>query len=84
MRVKGRLLTDLVQQGLSFREAVCWYWYRHAQFDVTEIHFAQEGYSHGGDPERRVEQVADIIDTLRSAAEKLDVDVDLPDAPKKQ
>lgn len=77
--VKGSLLADLLQRGLSFREAVCWYWYRYAQFDVTEIHFVQEGYSHGGDPDRRAEHVASIIDTLRSAAEKLEVDVDLPD-----
>jgi len=74
--VKGSLLADLLGQGLDFREAVCWYWYRHAQFDVTEIYFAMEGYDQGGDPERRADQVAGIIDTLRSAASKLDVDLD--------
>jgi hypothetical protein len=82
--VKGSLLADLMDRGLSFREAVCWYWYRHAQFDVTEIHFATEGYDHGGDPGRRADHVGSIIDTLRSAASKLEVDVDLSDAPGKQ
>jgi hypothetical protein len=75
--VKGSLLADLLGQGLDFQEAVCWYWYRHAQFDVTEIHFAMEGYDHGGDPDVREEHVGRIVDTLRSAASKLDVDIDL-------
>lgn len=77
--VKGSLLADLMSRGLVFREAVCWYWYRHAQFDVTEIHFAMEGYDHGGDPGRRADHVERIINTLRSAASKLDVEADLSD-----
>ncbi|QUO49263.1 hypothetical protein J7656_14800 [Halorubrum ruber] len=82
--VKGSLLADLMDRGLNFREAVCWYWYRHAQFDVTEIHFAMESYDQGGDPGRRADHVGEIIDTLRSAASTLYVDVDLPDAPGEQ
>lgn len=82
--VKGSLLVDLMSRGLDFREAVCWYWYRHAQFDITEIYFAKEGFDKGGDPERRADHVAGIIDTLRSAASKLDVDADLPDPAEKQ
>lgn len=74
---KGATLSDLLGQGLNFREAVCWYWYRHAAFEVTEIYFAKEGFDQGGDPGRRADHVADITDTLRSAASKLDVDVDL-------
>lgn len=75
--VKGSLLADLLGQGLDFREAVCWYWYRHAQFDVTEIHFATEGYDCGGDPGRRADHADQIADTLRSAASKLNTDTDL-------
>jgi len=77
--VKGSLLADLLGQGLTFREAVCWYWYRHAQFDITEIYFAMNGRNGGGNPERRADHVARITDTLRSVASKLDVDVDVPD-----
>jgi hypothetical protein len=73
--VKGSLLANLLQNGLTFREAVCWYWYRHAQLDLTEIHFAIQGYNHGGDPDTRADHVEDIAATLRTAAEKLDVDV---------
>jgi hypothetical protein len=75
--VKGSLLADLLGQGLNFREAVSWYWYRHAQFDITEIYFAMEGYDRGGDPERRADHVDQIADTLRSAASKLNTDINL-------
>lgn len=75
--VKGAILADLLGQGLNFSEAVCWYWYRHAAFDVTEIYFAKEGFDQGGDQGRRDNHVADIIDTLQSAASKLEVDIDL-------
>jgi hypothetical protein len=77
--VKGAILADLLGQGLNFHEAVCWYWYRHAAFDVTEIYFAKEGFDQGGDPGRRADHVAGILDTLRSAASKLDVEADLND-----
>jgi len=73
--VKGMILADLLQNGLTYREAVRWYWYRHAQLELTEIYYATREYDTGGSPSQRSDHVDDIVASLRTAAEKLDVDV---------
>jgi len=68
---KTSTLTDLMRHGLTFQEAVCWYWFRYAKFDLMEIHFAQEGISKGGDPAHQRNSVRNIQRVLESAAFKL-------------
>lgn len=68
-------------QGLDFQEAVCWYWFRYCQYDLTEIHYAQSGNDAGGDPEDRRNATRNIIRVLSSAASKVDGEDpdDIPD-----
>lgn len=77
---KARTLAGLMEHGLTFQEAVCWYWFRHSQMDLTEIHFAIKGINHGGDPAHRRNSVRNIQRVLESAAFKLP-DEDPDDVP---
>lgn len=77
---KAGTLTDLMGHGLDFQEAVCWYWFRYAQFDITEIHYAIQGINTGGDPSHRRNSVRNIQRILESAAFKLP-DADPDDVP---
>ena len=73
--VKGMILVDLIQNGLTYREAVRWYWYQHAQLELSEIYYASNEFDKGGDPGQRADHIDDTVASLRTAAEKLDVDV---------
>lgn len=79
--VKSATLSALMRDGLTFQEAVCWYWFRYCQFDITEIHYAMTGSDCGGDPDQRRNATRNILSTLRSAARKVpDADEDaIPD-----
>lgn len=81
---KATTLAGLLEQGLSFEESVCWYWFRHAQFSMTDIHYAiqssTDGGLTGGDPSHRRNSVRNIQRILESAAFKLP-DVDADDVP---
>lgn len=77
---KSTTLSELMGHGLTFQEAVCWYWFRYAQLDMVEIHYAMEGHQKGGDPSHRRNNVRNIRRVLTSAAEKLP-DVDVDDVP---
>lgn len=67
---KADTLTDLLGHGMTFQEAVCWYWYAVAQFSFTEVHFAVSGHDVGGDPDQRRNSVRNIHRVLKSAAFK--------------
>lgn len=79
--VKMKTLVALLGDGLTFQEAVVWYWFRWSHLDVSEIHYAMNGGSVGGDPATRRTSVRNIIRTLKDAASKLpDEDPDsIPD-----
>ncbi len=77
---KARTLSELMRHGLTFQEAVAWYWFRYAQFDMMEIHFAQEGIQKGGDPAHQRNSVRNIQRVLESGAFKLP-DADPDDVP---
>lgn len=79
-RQKAKTLSELMRHGLTFQEAVAWYWFRYAQFDMMEIHFAQEGIQKGGDPAHQRNSVRNIQRVLESAAFKLP-DADPSDVP---
>jgi len=68
---KATTLSDLMSHGLSFEEAVCWYWFRHCQFDLMNIHYAIRGIKKGGDPAHRRNSVRNIQRVLESAAFKV-------------
>jgi len=73
-QVKAGILIQLTRQGLTFREAACWYFYRHAQFSLSEVYFATKPFDQGGAPEVRRREVRDIAQAIQSAASKLDVE----------
>lgn len=82
---KAQTLAGLLEQGLTFEEAVCWYWFRHAQFSLTDIHYAilsskTDTNAEGGDPSQRRNSVRNIQRILESAAFKLP-DADQDDVP---
>lgn len=68
---KADTLADLMGHGLNFEEAVCWYWFRYAQFSLMNIHFAIQGIQKGGDPSHRRNSIRNIQRILESAAFKL-------------
>jgi len=68
MGPKCRTLSDLMSDGLSYRESVCWYWFRYCEFDITEIHYATEGRDQGGDPAQRRNATRNILGALKAAA----------------
>lgn len=70
-QTKADTLADLLEHGLTFQEAVCWYWFRYAQFDLMNIHFAIQGIQKGGDPDHRRNSIRNIQRVLESAAFKL-------------
>ena len=78
---KAATLSALMRSDLTFQEAVCWYWFRYCQYDITEIHFAMTGNDTGGDPDQRRNATRNILSTLRAAARKIpDADEDaIPD-----
>ena len=73
---KAVLLTDLLSAGLTYQEAVVWYLWRYARLTPFNIYYAQADIDTGGDPEARRNASRNIARVIRSAAEKLDVDVD--------
>ncbi|WP_117595157.1 hypothetical protein [Haloprofundus halophilus] len=73
-QVKESILVQLTRQGLTFWEAAYWYFYRHAQFSLSEIYFATKSFDQRAAPEVRRKEVQDIAQVLRSAASKLDVE----------
>lgn len=68
---KASALAGLMDYDLTFQEAVCWYWFRYCQFDLTEIHYAIDGRDTGGDPEQRRNATRNILRTLEAAASKV-------------
>jgi hypothetical protein len=69
---KATTLSDLMADGLNYQEAVVWYWFRYCQYDITEIHYAINGSSTGGDPAQRRSATRNILSVLKAAARKID------------
>ena len=68
---KARTLTELLRHGLTFQEAVTWYWFRYCRYDITEIHFAMNGTRGGGDMTQRRQTTRNIVRDLSQAASNL-------------
>lgn len=66
---KGATLRELVRSGMTFQQAVVWYWFRYCSYDITEIHYAITGNDTGGDPSTRRKSTRRILATLRDAAD---------------
>jgi hypothetical protein len=77
---KSTTLSELMADGLDYQEAVVWYWFRYCHYDITEIHYAINGSSTGGDPAQRRNATRNILAVLQSAATKVD-DADPDDVP---
>lgn len=80
---KVPILTDLLSQGLTFQEAVCWYFYRYCKMTTKDIHYATRPYDKGGDVGELASESRNIRRVLAEAADKLDEELDLdvdPDA----
>jgi hypothetical protein len=64
-------LAGMMKHGLSFEEVVCWYFYRFADYDLTEIHTALQGAPPGDHPAHRRNSLRNIQRILKSAATQL-------------
>lgn len=75
-------LTELKAHDLSFGEAVCWWFFRYAGYDLGEIHHAVSGRNFSDDPGHRRNSLRNIQRMLKSAATKLPGESpdDVPDA----
>jgi hypothetical protein len=72
-------LCDLLTRGLTFQEAATWYLYEHAGLTLREIYHVDEGKQRSFSKDRDRQAERNVAATLRTAAEKLDVDLDLND-----
>lgn len=70
-------LSDLLTEGLTFREAVTFYLYEHAGLTLREIYHVDEGKQRSFSREDDRQAERNVAATIQSAAEKLDVDVDI-------
>lgn len=76
---KAPTLSDLLGQGLTFQEAVIWYFFRYCQMSIMDIYYATSGVDTGGGVQDRRNATRSIRRVLNRAGEKLGVDVDVPD-----
>jgi len=74
-------LAGMMKHGLSFEEVVCWYWFRFAAYDLTEIHTAIRDAHPSDDPAHRRNSLRNIQRILKSAAMQLPGEnpADVPD-----
>ena len=70
-------LSDLLAEGLTFREAVTWFLYERGGFTLREIYHVDEGKERSFSREDDVQAERNVAATLQTAAEKLGVDVDI-------
>jgi len=70
-------LTDLLTEGLTFREAVTFYMYEHAGLTLREIYHIDEGKTRSFSREQDRQAERNVASTIQTAAEKLGVDVDV-------
>jgi hypothetical protein len=73
-------LAELMTRGLTSGEVVCWWFYRHAGYDLAEIHHAIQGGDFSDDAGHRRNSLRNIQRMLKSAASKLP-DEDPGDVP---
>lgn len=77
--LKGNTLKDLLAQGLTYQEAVVWYWFAFCGYSLMDIHYAHEGNDRAGRTIRFKDQsLRNIKRVLLEAARKLD-DIDADD-----
>lgn len=71
--LKGNTLKDLLAQGLTYQQAVVWYWFAYCGYSLMDIHYAHEGNEKAGRTIRFKEQsLRNIKSVLVDAAQKLD------------
>lgn len=72
---KVPLIVDLLGQGLTFQEAVVYYFYRYCKMTQKDIHYATKPYDTGGNVGDLPDSTRNIRRVLKSAVDKLDVDL---------
>lgn len=75
---KSSTLTALLSEGLTFQEAVVWYFFRHCQLSVMDIFYATSPVDTGGGVKDRANATRNIRRVIHQAAEKLGEDPDVP------
>lgn len=70
-------LCDLLERGLTFREAVTWYLFNHGGLTLREIYHVDEGKTRSASKERDRQAERNVASTLQSAANKLGIDLEL-------
>lgn len=70
-------LSDLLTEGLTFREAVTFYLYEHGGLTLREIYHVDEGKQRSFSREDDRQAERNVAATIQTAAEKLGVDVDV-------
>lgn len=72
-------LCDLLTKGLDFREAVVWFLWEHAGLDMREIYHVDEGKERSDwGEEQEIQGMRNIRSGIKSAANKLGHEVELP------
>lgn len=70
-------LCELLTEGLTFREAVTFYLYEHGGLTLREIYHVDEGLERSFSRENDRQAERNVAATIKSAAEKLDMDVSI-------
>lgn len=72
-------LVDLLGQGLTYQEAVVWYFFRFCSMSIMDIYYASSGRDTGGGVQDRRNATRTIRRVLHEAADKLDEDISVPE-----
>ena len=64
------LLTELLQDGLNYRQAVYWYLWKYAGLSPKEIHLAETGRDHAGRWDDEEPELRSVKATLTAAGRK--------------
>lgn len=78
-RTKAPTLTDLLSQGLTYQEAVNWYFFRFCGMSIMDIYYATSGRDTGGGVADRRNATRNIRRVLNDAAQKMGEDINVPD-----
>lgn len=69
--VDGGIFTNLLGSGLTFQEAICWFFYRYCGMDTAEVHLAIQGKNRSFSRADDSRAIRNVERTLESAAEKI-------------
>lgn len=76
---KAPTLVDLLGEGLTYQEAVVWYFFRFCGMSIMDIYYSTSSSDTGGGVADRRNATRNIRRVLKEASQKLGEDIDIPD-----